>query len=213
MADPEISFGELMSEVKITNLKAQIKNPARVSVYVDGEYSFSLNQDQLLELKVRVGQPLEAQQLLQFKNASLFGKAYERALNYLMIRPRSTKEVKDYLQRKKVEPTDIRAIVDKLKSRNYLDDTDFARAWVQSRLLAKKTSLRKLKLELKQKGIDNKTTNSTLENYDEKSVLRNIIAKKQKISRYKNNPQKLVQYLIRQGFDYNEIRRCIESSD
>lgn len=39
--------------MKITALKAQIKNPERVSVFVDGKYSFSLTINEVIDQKIK----------------------------------------------------------------------------------------------------------------------------------------------------------------
>ncbi|HKX24619.1 MAG TPA: hypothetical protein VJM46_05260, partial [Candidatus Saccharimonadales bacterium] len=85
--------------MRITAIKAQVKNTERVSVYLDGKYSFSLTQNQLLELKIHSGMDLTEQELEDLKKASDYGKLLERSMNYVMIRPRSIRELRDYLWR------------------------------------------------------------------------------------------------------------------
>ncbi|HSE29230.1 MAG TPA: RecX family transcriptional regulator [Candidatus Saccharimonadales bacterium] len=196
---------------KITGLKVQVKNLERVSVFVDGKYSFSLNQNQLLDLKLRVGLEVTDQEIENFKRASDFGKNYERALIYVMIRPRSTKEVRDYFKRKKVDHNDAELIIDKLKAKRYLSDENFARSWIENRNLGKKTSARKLKMELKQKGLSESLINEALStsNFSEDDALKNLIAKKRKNVKFAADPQKLMQYLARQGFGFDEIKQAM----
>jgi regulatory protein len=196
--------------LKITAIKAQVKNPDRVSVYVDQKYALSLNYAQVLDLKLRVGLEVNEKQLAEFKKASDFGKAYERALNYVMIRPRSVKELHEYARRKKWPPEDVEAIVSKLIARRYLDDGNFARAWVESRAMGGKTSLRKLRLELKQKGVADDVVAEVLAltGFDEQSALAQVVAKKRRLARYQDD-QKLMQYLARQGFGFEEIRGAL----
>lgn len=197
--------------MKITAIKAQVKNPERVSIYVDEKYEFSLNHAQLLEQKLRSGLELDQARLEDLKHISIQGKAYERALNYVMIRPRSLREMQQYARRKEWAPEDTQAIIDKLAARNYLNDRNFARAWVESRKLTKNYSTRKLRLELKQKGVADDTINEVLQEsgYDEQSALKALVAKKQKLARYKNDPQKLMRYLAGQGFSYDDIKSIL----
>lgn len=197
--------------MKITAIKAQIKNLERVSIYVDEKYSFSLNQSQLLEQKIRVGLEIDEQRLGELKKASEFGKAFERALNYAMIRPRSVKELRDYCWRKKWAPEDCSVIIDKLVARRYVDDRSFARAWVEHRALGRKTSVRKLRLELKQKGIADDTIAEAINGiYDESAALMAIIEKKLKLARFADDEQKLMQYLVRQGFSYDAVKDALQ---
>lgn len=197
--------------MKITAIKAQTKNPDRVSIYVDDKYAFSLNHNQLLEQKLRTGLEIDHVRLDEFKRASEQGKAYDRALNYVIIRPRSVQEMRQYARRKQWSAEDTEAIIQKLTERNYLNDQAFARAWLQSRKLTKNYSARKLKLELKQKGVTDDIVNEVVnqESYDEQSALKALIVKKQKLARYRDDPQKLMQYLARQGFDYDDIKSAL----
>ena len=44
--------------MKITALKQQIKNPERVSIFVDEKYAFSLSLDELVKYKLKNGDEL-----------------------------------------------------------------------------------------------------------------------------------------------------------
>lgn len=199
--------------MKITAIKAQVKNPERVSIYVDEKYAFSLNHAQLLEQKLHSGLEVNDARLAELKKASDFGKAYERALNYVLIRPRSVRELQQYARRKLWAPEDAQVIIDKLLAKGYLNDASFAKAWVRNRQLGKAMSARKLKLELKQKGVadDNIAEALATEDYDEQAALKALIAKKRKLSRFAADDQKLMQYLARQGFGYDDIKNCLQS--
>jgi regulatory protein len=198
--------------MKITAIKAQVKNPERLSIYVDEKYAFSLNYAQLLDEKLHSGLDIDDARLAELKHTSDFGKAYERALNYTMIRPRSIREMQDYARRKKWAPEDTQVIIDKLVAKRYLDDRNFARAWVESRALANKTSQRKLRLELKQKGVADDIIVEALQNaaYDETNALKQLIAKKRKLARYAADEQKLMHYLARQGFGFDDIKEALK---
>lgn len=201
--------------MRITAIKAQVKNTERVSVYLDGKYSFSLSQNQLLEFKIHSGMELSEQELEDLKKASDYGKLLERTMNYVMIRPRSIREVRDYLWRKKADPEMADKIVTKLESRGYLGDASFARSWVRARQLTKPVSKRRLTAELIQKGVTSDLIQQALggddeseDAYDETEALRTIIIKKRKQARYQDE-QKLMQYLARQGFGYDLIKSTL----
>ena len=42
--------------MKITSIKQQVKRADRYSIYVDDKYSFSLSEQELLSIKIKVGQ-------------------------------------------------------------------------------------------------------------------------------------------------------------
>jgi regulatory protein len=197
--------------MKITAIKAQVKNTERVSVHVDEKYAFSLGMAQLLDQKIHVGLDIDEPRLAELKHISDFGKAYERALMYVMLRPRSVREVHDYARRKKWTPEDTQAIISKLVAKRYVDDRTFARSWVESRAMNKKTSRRKLQMELKQKGVADDIIAEALEaaQYDEGDALRQLVSKKRKLARYAQDDQKLMRYLAGQGFSFDDIKTAL----
>jgi regulatory protein len=218
--------------MKITKLSQQAKRPDRYSVYVDEKYEFSLHEQQVAELGIRSGQELTEKQLADFKDDSLFGKAYERTLKYVFMRPRSKKEILDYLTRSYMYPKPkiylnksgdrvvkkqivdklstqniIDRVIQRLESRGYINDEAFAKAWFESRQFTKKPSKRKLQQELQQKGVDQEIIATLLQNYEstESNNLKHIIDKKRRIGRY-SDVNKLIPYLLRQGFSYSDIK-------
>ena len=86
--------------MKITAISVQARDKSRVNVSVDGRYRFSLDVLQVAELGIRIGKEYEEAELKALEEESLFGKLYTRALEYCLVRPRSRREVKDYLYRK-----------------------------------------------------------------------------------------------------------------
>lgn len=198
--------------MKITNIKQQQKNKERVSIYVDGKYSFSLSMWQLGSAGLKLGQEIEEDEVVRLKDDSEFGKLYDRTLNWLYIRPRSKWELEDYLRRKSEDEKTREAIIKKVEEKNYINDADFAERWVANRRLLKPMSKLKLQQELVKKRVPKEIIEQTLQadETNEQEVLKEIIAKKRKISRYKDD-KKLMEYLARQGFRYGDIKEALEA--
>lgn len=196
--------------MKITAIKAQIKNPDRISVYVDEKYSFSLNYAQLLDLKLRVGLEIDQVKLDDFKKASDFGKLYERLMRYALLRPRSIYEIEQYCRRKKYVLDDCQEIIQKLITRGYVNDAQFAKSWIENRRLNKSVSVKRLRLELRQKGLSGDIVDEVLSEseYNEQTALQDLITKKRRQTKYQDN-QKLMQYLAGQGFGYDDIKQAL----
>jgi regulatory protein len=200
--------------MKITALKAQVKNPERVSVFIDNVYSVSLTASQLLTEKLHVGMELDQSRLDSLRQASDYGKLYERLLQFALMRPHSKREVLDYIRRKQFDPALAQPIVERLVDRHYIDDLAFAKAWVESRQLHKAISQRRLKLELQKKGVADTIINSVIDesSYDERTALQTLVAKKRRLSRYRD-VQKLRQYLLGQGFSYEVIKDALATDE
>lgn len=207
--------------MKITDISLQARDNNRVNVSVDGVYSFSLDITQVTDLSLKVGRELSDGELEELQEESQFGKLYMRALEYCLRRPHSVKEVRDYLWRK-TQPTLRKSrtgmnnpvvyservasrVLRKLQQKAYVDDDEFARWWVENRQLSKGVSRRKLTAELRSKGVHADIIAQTLEKTDrtDDQELRKVIAKKHR--RYAGDRQKFVQYLVRQGFSYDDV--------
>lgn len=198
--------------MKVTAIKQQIKQKDRYSIFVDGKYAFSLSESALLDTRLNNGQELSEQELRGLKQQSADDKVFGLALRYVAIRQRSEWEIRSYLDRKKVSPALADVILNKLSELRFVDDRKFAEAWVNNRRLLRPTSKRKLQQELRAKRVSNEVIEQVLseDEADERDVLRELIAKKR--ARYPDN-LKLMQYLARQGFGYDDIKHALDESD
>lgn len=210
--------------MKITAVSVQQKNKNRLNIMVDGAYRFSLDIAQYTDLGIKVGKEYNEDELRALETESVFGKLYARALEYSLMRPRSTKELRDYLWRKtrpvkkksgQIEPGVpvelTERVLTRLLEKGYVNDTRFAEYWVENRQVTKGVSRRKLLLELKTKGIDQSTIDHALaySSRDDSSELLKVIAKKRR--RYPDD-QKFIAYLMRQGFSYDDIKEVLETA-
>jgi regulatory protein len=207
--------------MKITAITAQKKDPNRINVMVDGVYRFSLDIFQYADLGIKVGGDYTEEELTLLETESQFGKVYARALEYCLMRPHSSKEMREYLYRKTrdtpkktggirkgVSATITERVFHRLAEKGYIDDEKFARYWIENRNLRKGMSRRKLQAELRAKGVDGSTIDHLLSDSDrsDENEIEKIIAKKR--SRYPDD-QKLMQYLARQGFSFDDIKTAL----
>jgi len=196
----------------ITAIKQQVKRAGRYSVYVDGKFAFGLSEAALLESRLASGQEINAEQFKKLKKDAGLDKAYGNALRYVVMRPRSEWELHDYFRRKDIDEDAAAQITDRLRNLDLLNDVAFARAWVSNRRLLKTMSKRKLILELKQKHVSEDIIREVLEEdtTDEKDAIKKLIEKKR--NHYPDD-QKLLQYLARQGFRYEDIKSALQPEE
>lgn len=197
--------------MKVTDIKQQVKRPDRYSVYVDGKYCCAFSEAGLLKSGLRVGQELSEQELNSIKDEAVLDKAKTRVFELIARRPRSQWEIEDYLKRKGYEPEIIQEILDVLSKLGYIDDLDFAKRWIANRRLLKSTSRRRLVQELRQKRVSDEIIEQALETdeTDEREVLKELIARKRKQAKYQDD-LKLMQYLARQGYNYDDIKSSLQ---
>lgn len=199
--------------MKITAIKQQEKLKDRYSVFVDEKYSFSLSERALLDSRIASGQELGKTQLEAFRQMSSDDKLYGMALRWTAARLRSEWEIRQYLTRKQTAPALADEIVGKLENLGFVDDANFARAWVENRRTLKPTSKRKLQMELKSKHIRDDIIQEALwaSEGDDRTALQELIVRKRRQLKYQDD-QKLMQYLARQGFGFDDIKSALSST-
>lgn len=196
--------------MKITNIRQQVKTTDRYSIFVDGKYTFSLSEKALLDSQLASGQELSKEQIEDFKKLSAEDKVYNRALRYAAMRPRSVWEMQFYLERKGASPPLVRSILNKLSIIGLLDDKKFARAFVNDRQLLRPTSRRKITAELKKKRVPGEIIDKVMSESEQsdRTALLGIIESKRRQTKYQDD-LKLMQYLARQGFGYDDIKSAL----
>lgn len=196
--------------MKITAIKAQVKNANRVSIFVNGKYSFSLTLDQLLSEKLKKSDDIDELRVKQLKKLSDEGKLKQQALEWLLNRPHSEREFRDYLYKKQIDKDLIFSLVEEFTEKGYLNNAEFAR-WFAENRRRKNKSDREITSELASKGIDRVTIQSIVTGLegDENTALKEKIAKLQTRSRYQEE-KKLIAYLISKGFRYSDIKSELE---
>ncbi len=214
----------------ITDIKQAVKNPNRANIFVNGKYRFSLDIFQLTQLNVKIGAKFSEDEILNLEQQSEFGKLYALGLNYCLMRPHSEKEIRDYLWRKTlnrklrnkktgefyekkgVSKVSAEQALQRLIEKGYVDDFKFAKFWIENRNQRKGSSIKKLKSELFSKGVSDEIIEQILASSkrNDSEEIQKIIAKKAK--KYADE-KKLVAYLARQGFSYDEIKRALSKDE
>lgn len=202
----------------VTAIRQQRQRPDRYSVYVDGRYSFSLSDSQLIKAGLVTGQELAGEELEGYRADSHYGKALQSAFNLLSYRARSHREMIQRLRLKKYEPEIIERVIERLSQLKLLDDEQFAHSWVTQPRSQRRSTLR-LRQELQQKGIDSELMQQAIAQLDPQHDRQAAHAAIERYLKKKAQPerQKLLGSLARQGFpiglliqvldqDFSEIR-------
>lgn len=236
---------------QITQIKAQ-KNQKRVNIFLDDEFAFGLDLDNFVKAGLKIGKELSEEEVKELVYKNEFQKLYDKCLLLISGRPRSEKEISDYLKKQfskirkfssaentaagQLDQNFISKVVDKLKEKNFLNDEEFARWFIEQRITFRPKGRRALIFELRQKGITRETAEKIMgENFDELSLAKNFIQKKfpnflypehfdssqYKRSRRANHPnlpnhldatdrQKVFAYLSRRGFSWETIKQALD---
>ena len=106
---------------------------------------------------------------------------------------------------------DIAVVLGRLIEKGYLDDQKFAKYYIENRYAKKGISKKRLIDELRKKGISSDIIEQSFASSErsDSEEIQKIIAKKRK----KYDSDKLISYLIRQGFDYQQSKDAVREMD
>ncbi len=144
-------------------------------------------------------------------------KLLDKAIRFISFRPRSEKEIKDYLYKKNPKNSQLCGVVlIELKSLGLVGDKEFVSWWLEQRASFRPRGERLLVLELLQKGIDKELIDEMVKgNIDELPLARKALKKKSKslqdLSPLKER-KKMNDFLLRRGFSYEVIKRVLDET-
>jgi regulatory protein len=198
----------------ISAVKPQ-KFKKRVNIYLDGKFAFGLDLESFVRFGLKVGGELSEERVTEITKKAEFQKTLDRLLMFATLRPRSEKEINDWMIRKKVNENIKESLVDRIRNLELLDDRKFARWWVDQRVTFKSKSLRDLDYELRNKGITKDIITEILAEteVDELGSAKKLIEKNNyKWSRFSGSiaRQKMRIFLARKGFTWDVIKRATE---
>ena len=202
--------------MRITALQQQATNADRVNIFVDERFLMGAGALVVMQLGLRVGQELSEAQLEQLRSDEALQQAVDRALNYLSFRPRSQREVRDYLRRKDTPPELIDAALARLEQLNLVNDRDFASFWLETREQFSPKGARALKNELRIKGVEREIVDEVVDDeQDEERAQRAAEKKVYSLLRlpgidYATFQRRLGSFLQRRGFGYDVTSRVVK---
>jgi regulatory protein len=138
---------------RITDIRDQVRDPERISLFVDGSFRLGLPRIVVAERNLRVGQELTEQEIRELEQIDEISRATNQAVRLLSFRPRSRSELASRLKRNGYGPEAINAAIDRMVELGYVDDADFASYWVENRQQHRPRGRRLLASELRSKGV------------------------------------------------------------
>jgi len=189
----------------ITALNAQKRNPQRINIYLDGEFAFGLTR--IVAAWLEVGQVLSDEKIAQLQAEDAQEVAYQRALNLLSYRPRSTAEIRQNLSRHGVDEKCMDQVLGRLERSGLVNDAQFARLWVENRSEFRPRSQRALSYELRQRGVAAQDIEDALQSLDNQGLACQAAlkhARRLKDLEWQDFRKKMYAFLARRGFNYQD---------
>lgn len=197
---------------KITEISPQERAPHRVNIYVGGVFKFGIDERLLLDFNLYVGREITEAEIEKYKEGDNYQKCMDKAFRFLSYRMRSEKEMQDKLAEKFDEAT-VKKAIKRLKELKFVNDAEFARAWIESRKYSR--GKKALSFELSRKGITKELVEDALlglSSDDEFETALELVKKKSKYKGLDRNEayQKVGSFLSRRGYSYDVIKKVIQ---
>jgi len=201
-----------LQEIRITSVK---RVHGRAVLMLSTGEMLSMPRSMLRERLYKSGMPFDRQAFDMFIRERSYPFALEKAISLLATRARTEKEIVDALRKNTYPEMTIAKVMSRLHEAGYIDDADFAAQWTSTRT-AKGLGARRIRMELRQKGVDQAKIDQALAFVDEDELMAGVIKAAQKAARGKDlsspaDRQKVLAALARRGYDFSLAREAIQT--
>lgn len=180
----------------------------RFSLFIDGEFAFSVDDVTLTEKHISVGMEISEEELDEIKSDSDLRKAKEKAFSLLNYRDHSRKELFDKVKRTSGEDA-AQAALERMEELGYINDRSYCLRLASDLFCLKLYGPVKVRFELQRRGIAEEYIEEALQNApDMRENIRRLINGKYK--KYIDDRKKLSAKLYAQGYYYDDIKICID---
>jgi len=201
----------------ITKIELQKRNKDRASIYIDEEFAFGLHVNVVYDLGLKKGMEIDE----DFKSTILAKEetkqAHLYALKLVNYRPRCQSEVRRKMAEKGYAPEIIDETIDYLINYNFLNDEEFTRLYIESKIDINKYGFNRIRYQLGGMGIARDIIDRCIAEYSDTTdeypmALSQAEKKVSSMSGddYRSRYRKLSGFLGRKGYSYDVISKVLK---
>ena len=186
----------------------------RASLILSSGETLAMPRAMLKERPYRGGMPFDRAQFHAFLLERSYPFALDKAVSLLASRARTEQEIVSALRQNAYPEQTIARVMARLYEEGYIDDAAFAEQWVSART-AKGMGVRRIRQELRLKGVSQHDIDEALDSVDEEETLDAAVRAAEKASRGRDlsdptNRQKIIAALVRRGYDYSTAKTALQ---
>jgi len=180
-------------------------------LYIDGEAAVKVDTETWLRSGLMPGDEIDDERLHRLLQDSAAHRAHEKALYLLEHRAHSKKELERKIARAEFDKDAAKAAADRMEELGLIDDEQYARRLTQELFTRKKFGVRRVKQELREKGIADEIIALVLEEFSpeaEETVekIRELIERKYPMAQEDEKVRRrAVAALQRYGYSLDDI--------
>jgi regulatory protein len=202
----------------ITSISPQKKHRNRYSIFIDNQFFAGVDAAVVENLGLKKGLEVDSARLATILEQEEYQRAKIYIYRLLSRRLYSCAEIRKKLAARGYEPELIERIITEFINQDWLNDTQFATQWTESRIRFKPRGIALIRRELIQKGIEKEIINEVLAQYSDSEAEYDRAAaalKKKKNYATEKDPikrkRKIYAYLAHRGFNPDTINQVMNS--
>lgn len=185
------------------------------TLFLSDGSSYTIDETSLVTYCLRKDMVITAELSSVLAECQVLSSARKLANRFLQLKPRTIKEVNDYLKKHSIASRSRSLIIEELITKGYLDDAQYAKDWVEYKVRVNGLGSKRLFHELQQKGVESSCIEKALaqlsfhqevacaKEHAEKRFMRMSNDSWDKVSR------KISAYLMRKGYSVEVIYKAI----
>ena len=189
----------------------------RYKVFIDDE-NFIIYEDIILKYNILSKDTISKKDLDLYLKDNMFYEAYYKAVSYINIKLRSSKEIDKYLSKDFSKKT-VSSVIDRLTKDGYLNEDVYVEAYINDQINLKITGPFKIKTDLIKLGISDSIIDNHLDIYTKDmqyNKIKKVIEKELKLNTNKSSTMlknKILKNLLDKGFYKEDISYLISTYD
>lgn len=203
----------MMSEHQTIRIESIKRIHGRATLTLSTGETLTMPRAMLRERPYKSGMPFDRQAFDLFIRERSYPFALEKAISQLASRARTEKEIVACLRRNAYPEATIARVMARLHEAGYINDADFAAQWTAARA-SRGLGSRRIRMELRQKGVDQAEIDQALAEVDDDDMMSGAINAARKASRGKDisspaDRQKILAALARRGYDFSIAKQAL----
>lgn len=198
--------------MKITDVCPQQKNKSRVSVYVDGEYSFSLDSADALRLGVKIDAEITEKDIEVYNLESNLSKAKAKAFDIVTRKAVTEKELRAKLSDKGYDNVICDIVIETMREYNYINDEEYCERFFEY-AKEKGWGRSKISFELKRRGVAESIISEAFLEFKDcpEDRIYDILCSKFASADFSDikQKQKAIRFFASRGFDFDSIKSAM----
>ena len=201
----------------MTVSKIEPLSKSRYKVFIEGQFAFTLYKGELSRYHIAEDNRID-EEVYDILRKLVIKRAKLRAMHLLSDMGRTESQLRTKLKQGGYPDEAVEEAIRYVKSFGYINDAEYVRSFIDSR--KEKKSKKEIYAALKQKGVDSDIIEQVFEemDYGEEDSRQAIEAlmRKRNYNPYSadlKEKQKLMGYLMRKGFRYEEVNSVLNSAD